>query len=99
MKEQYNITQNGDMMRFEYQENGLIAYLEYKYYKKDIAFTHTIVPEALEGKGIASALAQRAFEFASAERKKVMVYCPFISHYVQKHELKSMLDEQYLKSN
>ena len=73
-------------MQFEYTENGETAILEYRYYKKkNIAFMHTVVPEAMKGKGVATALAEYAFAFAIDIKKKVMVYCPFVASYVAKH--------------
>lgn len=92
----YDVKNNVENLRFEIHENAELAYLEYRYYKKDIAFMHTLVPESLKGKGIASALAKYAFEFAKKEKKPVMVYCPFVGSYVKKHpEVKAQLDQQY----
>jgi len=94
----YEVKNNLENLRFEIYENGDIAYLEYRYYKKDIAFMHTVVPKTLEGKGIASALAKYAFEYAKQEKKLVMVYCPFVGSYLKKHpELREQLDKQYSK--
>ena len=60
-------------------------------------FMHTNVPDPLVGKGIASALAASAFEYAKKINRKVMVYCPFVAAYLKKHpELKDQLDKQYL---
>lgn len=85
-------------MQFEYREGGEIAKLEYRFYKKDIAFMHTEVPKALEGKGIASALAAYAFNYAREINKKVMVYCPFVGVYLKRHpELRELVDEVYNK--
>ncbi|WP_316838389.1 GNAT family N-acetyltransferase [Pedobacter gandavensis] len=94
----YDVKNNVKNLRLEIHENDEIAYLEYRYYKKDIAFMHTVVPKILEGKGIASALAKYAFEFAKQEKKLVMVYCPFVGSYLKKHpELREQLDKQYSK--
>ena len=94
----YDVKNNTNNQRFEIHEDGEIAYLEYRFYKKDIALMHTVVPEALGGKGIASALAEYAFDYAKKEKKLVMVYCPFVSGYVKKHpEVKEQLDKEYYK--
>jgi len=90
------IKNNVQKMQFEYHQDGHIARMEYRFYKKNIAMMHTVVPETLKGKGIASALAKYAFSFAKAQRKKVMVYCPFVASYVKKHpEVKEQLDRDY----
>ncbi|PPL00929.1 GNAT family N-acetyltransferase [Parapedobacter indicus] len=95
MSEIINNTQN---LRFEIHLGTEVAYLEYRFYKKDIAFMHTFVPEAFKGKGIASQLAQYAFAYAKREKKPVMVYCPFVSKYVKAHPaVKEQLDKEYHK--
>lgn len=92
-----NITNNEEQQQFEYREGDVLATLTYRFYKKDIAFMHTEVPESLAGKGIASALAAAAFEYARNIRKKVMVYCPFVGAYIKRHpELREQLDKDYL---
>ncbi|MDE1193510.1 MAG: GNAT family N-acetyltransferase [Arachidicoccus sp.] len=94
----YIIIHNEAEQQFEYHEGGEIAKLEYRFYKKDIAFMHTEVPKALEGKGIASALAEYAFDYAKQINKPVINYCPFVSVYLKRHpELIKQLDKEYYK--
>ena len=61
------------------------SFLEYRHYHNDIALMHTSVPESLNGKGIASALAQYALGWARTHNKKVKVYCPFVATYLKRH--------------
>ncbi|MGJ1204083.1 GNAT family N-acetyltransferase [Sphingobacterium lactis] len=90
------IINNEENLQFEYAEGDEIARLEYRFYKKDIALMHTVVPESMAGKGVATALAERAFAFAKEKNKKVMVYCPFVAKYVKKHpELRDQIDRDY----
>lgn len=97
MLDKPEIINNEELQQFEYREGIELATLTYKFYKKDIAFMHTNVPDPLVGKGIASALAASAFEYAKKINRKVMVYCPFVAAYLKKHpELKDQLDKQYL---
>ncbi|MEO8766005.1 MAG: GNAT family N-acetyltransferase [Ginsengibacter sp.] len=92
----YNVVNNGQLMHFEVHEGDDIAYLEYRYYRKDIAFMHTEVPARMEGKGVASALAAHAFKFAKDHNRPVMVYCPFVATYLKRHpELNEQLDKEY----
>ena len=46
---------------------------------------HTDVDPALQGQGIAAALAEAAFEYARAHGKKVMVTCPYVKSWLQRH--------------
>jgi predicted GNAT family acetyltransferase len=83
-------------MHFEIHEGETIAFLEYRFHKKDIAFIHTEVPESMEGKGVGSALVKHAFEYARENNKPVMVYCPFVSTYMKRHpEVREQLDKEF----
>jgi predicted GNAT family acetyltransferase len=96
--ENYNIINNEKEMQFEIELDGGKAYLAYQFYKKDIAFMHTTIPKALEGKGIASALAKEAFSYAEKHNKLVMIYCPFVAKFIQTHsEYKKLIDPEYYK--
>jgi len=96
MEKQFKVTNNEKEQRFEIHEGDLLAYLEYRFYKQDIALMHTFVPETLEGKGIASVLAHYALEWATEQPKRVMVYCPFVAAYLKKHpEYSDIIDKNY----
>ncbi len=98
MAETYQILNNEKLMHFEIHDGDAIAFLEYRFYKKDIALMHTEVPDSMGGKGVASALAAYAFQYAKENKKPVMVYCPFVAVYLKRHpELKDQLDQQYLR--
>ncbi|MEP7251076.1 MAG: GNAT family N-acetyltransferase [Ginsengibacter sp.] len=98
MPEKYQIAHNEKQMHFEIHDGDAIAYLEYRFYKNDIVFMHTEVPDSLSGKGVASALSAYAFEYAKKIKKQVMVYCPFVGAYLKRHpELKDQLVKEYYK--
>ncbi len=91
-----DIINNENNLQFEYHDNEEVARLEYRFYKNNIAMMHTVVPERMKGRGVASALAEKAFAFAKEKKKKVMVYCPFVSKYVKKHpELREQINREY----
>jgi hypothetical protein len=72
--------------RFEFEEAGETAYLEFEVDGQGwITLWHTEVPPALRGRGIAGVLAQTAFEYARENGLKVDVICPVALDYVQKH--------------
>lgn len=90
------VTNNNEQQRFEVHLDDAVAFLEYRFYKNDIALMHTVVPEQLSGRGLASALAHHALEWAKEHHKKVMVYCPFVAAYLKKHpEYNYLIDRQY----
>lgn len=49
------------------------------------AFTHTLVPEAHEGKGVGSALVKAGFAWAESEGLKVLPVCPYVGAYLRRH--------------
>ena len=65
------ITHNTEKQRFERTENGLTAVVEYRRNEEEIELTHTFVPPALEGQGIAASLTRAALEYARAENLRV----------------------------
>ncbi|HZG25703.1 MAG TPA: GNAT family N-acetyltransferase [Chitinophagaceae bacterium] len=94
--EQYTVTNNKKLLRFEVELGGEFAYIVYRWYKGDIAFMHTVVPGPMQGKGIATLMAREALEYARTENLKIMLYCPFVSKYVREHpEYDSLIDKSY----
>ncbi|QEC70088.1 N-acetyltransferase [Panacibacter ginsenosidivorans] len=84
------------MQQFEVSMDNELAFLQYRFYKDDIALMHTDVPDTLGGKGIASALAVHALEWAKEHQKKIIVYCPFVASYLKKHpEYDYLVDKNY----
>jgi uncharacterized protein len=89
-----SVTNNTQQQQFEVNIDDHLAVLVYRLHQNDIAFMHTQVPAELENKGIASALAKFAFEWAKEHNKKVMVYCSFAASYLKKHpEYDSLVDK------
>ena len=50
-----------------------------------LVLTHTEVPEAFEGKGIASSLVGGALEIVRAENLKIVPMCPFVAAFIRRH--------------
>lgn len=95
-RETVDVVNNKDKLRFEVYLNGEYASIEYQYYKGDIAFMHTTVPEVFRGKGIAAAMAVAALNFAKEQHLKIMLYCPYVSKYVKEHpEYYPLVDTNY----
>ena len=96
--ESVKIFDNEAQQQFEIRMDGELATLQYRFYKNDIALMHTHVPEKLEGKGLATALANYGLEWAKNHNKKIMVYCPFVGSYLKKHpEYNFLVDKNYVK--
>jgi len=90
------IINNEKRRRFETEIDGEFAYVDYRFYKGDIALMHTFVPEFARGRRISSNLAKFALEYVKEQKLKLMVYCPFIAKYIKLHpEYEPLIDKQY----
>ena len=79
------IKMNTSKQRFEIQIEEEFGYIDYRFYKGNLAFMHTFIPEAERGKGTAAALAKFGLEYAKKEKLNIMLYCPFIASFVRRH--------------
>jgi predicted GNAT family acetyltransferase len=71
--------------RFEIEEDGQVAYLEYRLTPTVLELNHTEVPATLRGKGLAAALAQTGLQYARDHNLKVDIICPSVLDYVAEH--------------
>ena len=71
--------------RFELLVDGHMAYEVFERFPGGIAYLHTIVPKALEGRGVGSRLVRHILDSAAAEGLKVRPDCPFVKAYIDKH--------------
>jgi hypothetical protein len=79
------IRNNKNLHRFETDAGGDVAVAYYNLTPGTMTFTHTEVPYALQGQGIASRLVRGALEAARAEGLKVVPRCSFVSAYIARH--------------
>ena len=80
------ITLNESTRRFEQVVDGHTAYVEFERLPgQAIAYTHTVVPEALGGRGIGSELARQVLDWAAANGLKVRAECDFLRGYAERH--------------
>lgn len=71
--------------RFEVVRNGAVAYLEYSLSPGVLELIHTEVPRELRHMGLATLLAETAFQYARESNLKVDIICPTVREYIGKH--------------
>ena len=73
--------------RFEaVDEAGVVAgFAAYRRYPDRIVFTHTVVDDAFEGRGVGSTLVRGALDAARDEGLRVVPQCPFVRSFIQRH--------------
>jgi predicted GNAT family acetyltransferase len=79
------VRQNKDKGRFELMVDGHLAVADYLIDEDRMIFTHTEVPEALRGGGIAGKLVSFALETARKEGLKVVPQCSYVDRFLLRH--------------
>lgn len=71
--------------RYELEVDGQLAIAVYENRDGALVFTHTEVPQALEGQGVASRLIKAALADARRQDLKVVPLCEFVATYIERH--------------
>ena len=71
--------------RYELSTPQGIAFAEYRPAGGALLFTHTEVPEELEGQGIGSKLVRGALDDVRARGQLIIPACPFVAAYISRH--------------
>jgi uncharacterized protein len=80
-----SIRDNAARSRFEFDADGVTAFMNYRLAGGVITLDHTETPAAARGHGIASRLVEGVLEIARARGLKVVPRCPFVRAYLAKH--------------
>lgn len=80
-----DIRDNAELHRYELPVEGDVAVVTYNLSPPNLMITETLVPQALEGRGLASRLAKHVIADARARELLILPVCPFFSAYFQKH--------------
>lgn len=84
--EVYELIDNAEEHQYEYHVGKYTPRIEYLKSKNgEIYLTHTEVPQALEGKGIGSALVADVLRDIDRQGLRLVPLCPFVAGYIQKH--------------
>ncbi len=79
------VQHNPAAQRFEVDLGDALAVLDYRLEAGRMVFTHTGVPRAYEGRGIASALVRAGLTYAREHGYKVVPVCSFVVAYLRRH--------------
>lgn len=93
------IVNNKKQFRFELPlEDGEYAELDYRWLKGSMVLMHTVVPASARGKGLGGILVKYVLDYARTQHLKIIVYCPFVTKYLETHpEYNDLLDESHIK--
>lgn len=79
------IRDNAEAHRYELPVGDQVAVVTYNLSGQNLMITETLVPEALEGQGIASRLVRHVVADAGLRGLLILPVCPFFSTWLQKH--------------
>ncbi|MBY8828816.1 GNAT family N-acetyltransferase [Hephaestia mangrovi] len=79
------VRDNRAEQEFELEVDGHRAIAAYQLEDDRIVFTHTLVPRAIEGRGVGSRLIRAALDSARDQHLKVVPQCPFVAAYIERH--------------
>ncbi|MFN3416969.1 MAG: GNAT family N-acetyltransferase [Caldimonas sp.] len=79
------VTHNPAAQRFEAALDGQLSVADYELRDGIMHMTHTGVPLALRGQGIAAQLVRAALDHARAHGFKVNPLCSYVRAYMQRH--------------
>ena len=71
--------------RFEAVVEDTLSVADYQIREREMIMTHTYVPPAMRGRGIAEKLVRAALEHARAEKLRVVPACSYVDVYIQRH--------------
>lgn len=71
--------------RFIVVRDGHEAWLDYELADGTLVITHTIVPDAIGGRGIAGELVRSALEFVRAQGLRVRATCSYAEAWMRRH--------------
>ncbi|MBO1358559.1 N-acetyltransferase [Acetobacter sacchari] len=80
-----NVSQN----RFETIMEGHLATLIYERSGDALVIQHTLVPDALGGRGVGSALVSAAVDAARAEKRSIVSHCSFATVWLKRHGIET----------
>lgn len=79
------VRDNSDEHRYEIEDGGSVAFLEYRRRPHEIILVHTDVPAPLQGRGFGGILAQHALDRARSDGVRALVLCPFVKKWLERH--------------
>lgn len=71
--------------KFWVEVDGYIAHVAYEIHDGGLDIRHTIVPEEISGRGIASKLVKAAYDYACCHQLKPIATCSYAVIWLKRH--------------
>lgn len=79
------VIHNASGQRFETRPDGHLALCSYRLEGPVLELHHTVVPAALQGRGVAARLVQAALDWARGQGLRVRPTCSYVASYMKRH--------------
>lgn len=79
------VVHNADAQRFEIRQAEHLAICSYQRSGTLLDLDHTVVPQALQGQGLAALLVQAALDWAREQGLRVRPTCSYVASYMKRH--------------
>ena len=79
------VTDRPERNRYEIEVDDDVAFLTYRRNEGKLLLSHTEVPVSLRGRGLGQVLARHAMDEARRTGEHVIVKCPFVTAWLQRH--------------
>jgi len=81
----YEVEHDPAQHRFQARVKGYLALLDYQIKRRRMIITHTEVPEAIAGRGVAGELTRVALRYARDNKYKVVPACAYAEQFMERH--------------
>jgi hypothetical protein len=79
------VVDNPEKSRFELEEQGLVAFADYRLHGDRLAIPHVEAPPALRGTGTAGRLMTGVLQIVRDRGLKVIPVCPYAAAFIRRH--------------
>ncbi len=79
------VKHNPGALRFEATVDGHLSVADYELHDGTMVLTHTFVPPALRGRGVAEKLVRAALAHAREAKLRVDPACSYVATFIQRH--------------
>lgn len=83
--EDVELVNNEAAHKFELVVDGYLSFIDYLRKNDKYYLVHTEVPEALEGKGEAPALVEKALAYLEERNLKIVPMCTYVQMFLKRH--------------
>jgi predicted GNAT family acetyltransferase len=80
------VRDNKALHRFELEEEGLVAFADYRRTGDILTIPHVEAPIALRGQGTAGRLMSGLLDIVRAEGLRVIPTCPYAEAFIRRHK-------------